>query len=187
MSKKNTSTNEVLVQSFKELAIERPIEKITIKEITDRAGVIRPTFYNHFQDKYELMEWMIKEEILNPVRPLISAGMIKEAMVLMFTNIQKDQAYYSKAIRLEGVITFHQIAMKVVTEMLGEIVGELMSGKTPKHKWLTADVVTAYYAQSMVFACEEWIKSGFAITPAEMGDAYHYIMTRSMEDVVKEL
>lgn len=43
----------LLAESLKELTIKQPIEKITIKEITDKAGVIRPTFYNHFQDKYE--------------------------------------------------------------------------------------------------------------------------------------
>ena len=42
----------VLAESLKELSESRPLEKITIKEITDKAGVIRPTFYNHFQDKY---------------------------------------------------------------------------------------------------------------------------------------
>ena len=41
----------ILAESLKELSKTRPIEKITIKEITDKAGVIRPTFYNHFQDK----------------------------------------------------------------------------------------------------------------------------------------
>ena len=50
----------LLAESFKELVYKRPIEKITIKEITDKAGVIRPTFYNHFQDKYELLEWIIR-------------------------------------------------------------------------------------------------------------------------------
>ena len=52
----------LLAESLKELTIKQPIEKITIKEITDKAGVIRPTFYNHFQDKYELLEWIIRTE-----------------------------------------------------------------------------------------------------------------------------
>ena len=48
----------LLAESFKELVLEKLVEKITIKEITDRAGVTRVTFYNHFQDKYELLEWI---------------------------------------------------------------------------------------------------------------------------------
>ena len=47
--------DDLLAESLKEIAKTKPIEKITIKEITDKAGVIRPTFYNHFQDKYELV------------------------------------------------------------------------------------------------------------------------------------
>ena len=62
----NNTTDRLLADSFKELAQIKPVEKITIKEITDKAGVIRPTFYNHFQDKYELLEWIIREEILAP-------------------------------------------------------------------------------------------------------------------------
>ena len=51
-----TAIDTVLAESLKELSQNQPLEKITIKEITDKAGVIRPTFYNHFQDKYELIE-----------------------------------------------------------------------------------------------------------------------------------
>ena len=45
-----SAVDTLLAEALKELAEKHPIEKITIKEITDRAGVIRPTFYNHFQD-----------------------------------------------------------------------------------------------------------------------------------------
>ena len=58
-----SAIDTLLAESFKELALKHPIEKITIKEITDKAGVIRPTFYNHFQDKYEIIEYILKKEI----------------------------------------------------------------------------------------------------------------------------
>ena len=66
-----TDIDQLLAKSLKEIAVRRPVEKITIKEITDKAGVIRPTFYNHFQDKFELIEWIIRTELLEPVEPLI--------------------------------------------------------------------------------------------------------------------
>ena len=37
--------------AFKELVLSQPVDKITIKEITDKAGLIRTTFYHHYQDK----------------------------------------------------------------------------------------------------------------------------------------
>ena len=47
---RNNAIDTLLADSLKELAASKPIEKITIKEITDKAGVIRLTFFNHFQD-----------------------------------------------------------------------------------------------------------------------------------------
>ena len=87
-----SAIDTLLAESFKELALKQPIEKITIKEITDKAGVIRPTFYNHFQDKYDLLEWIIDKELLEPVEPLIQNGMINEALVLLFGGSTRRQA-----------------------------------------------------------------------------------------------
>ena len=70
----------LLADSFKELVLVKPIEKITIKEITDRAGVIRVTFYNHFQDKYELLEWICREEMVSPVRMLLWNDLEEQAL-----------------------------------------------------------------------------------------------------------
>ena len=39
-----------LKNAFKELVMTEPVEKITIAQITGKAGVIRTTFYHHFQD-----------------------------------------------------------------------------------------------------------------------------------------
>lgn len=50
-----TDIDQLLAKSLKEIAVRRPVEKITIKEITDKAGVIRPTFYNHFRINLSLL------------------------------------------------------------------------------------------------------------------------------------
>jgi AcrR family transcriptional regulator len=52
------TTKELIGASLHELAAAKPIDKITVKEIADNCGVSTTTFYNHFQDKYELVAWM---------------------------------------------------------------------------------------------------------------------------------
>ena len=49
-------TEQILIKRLKKLVMKTPFEKITIRDITDEAGLIRPTLYNHFNDKYDLME-----------------------------------------------------------------------------------------------------------------------------------
>ena len=96
----------ILAESLKELSKTRPIEKITIKEITDKAGVIRPTFYNHFQDKYELLEWIVREDLMEPAMPLFDNGLLREGITYLFTAMEKERDFYEKAVRLEGQNSF---------------------------------------------------------------------------------
>ena len=153
------AVDTLLAESFKELTLKQPIEKITIKEITDKAGVIRPTFYNHFQDKYELLEWIIMSQIIEPIGPLLQNGMVHEALVLMFTSIEKERDFYSKACKLEGQI----------------------------HAWLTPDHLAEYYSQSMCFVAISWIKSNMVIPPKEVADIYQYVIKRSLDEILSEM
>ena len=160
-----------LAESFKELASRHLIEKITIKDITDKAGVIRPTFYNHFQDKYELIEWIVMEQIIRPAAPLIENGMFNEAVVLMFTSLEKDKPFYMNAVKLEGQNSLQSIAV------------EKKGPKMDKaHPWITYERVAQFYAQSMCYIVIEWIKSGMNIPPREIAAAYEYMMTKQMTD-----
>ena len=177
----------LLAESLKEIATKHPIEKITIKEITDKAGVIRPTFYNHFQDKFELLEWILKKDLLEPVHPLIQNGMISEAMVLLFSNIEKERAFYTREIKLEGPVSFRSIAQKCVQEELAGVFRDLSTGKKYIHSWLTPELLASYYAQSMCFAVIEWIKMGMNIPPKEMADVYDFMLSHSMDDIMREL
>ncbi len=177
----------LLAESFKELACRQPIEKITIKAVTDKAGVIRPTFYNHFQDKYELLEWIIRTEILEHTRPLIHAGMVDEALMLIFTSVKKDQEFYAKAVRLEGQNSFEDICKKCIEELLLEVIFGKSQTAKPRHPWLTPEHIAQYYAQSMCFVVVSWIKSGMTVDPREITDIYNYMITRSMTEVIEEL
>jgi probable dihydroxyacetone kinase regulator len=177
----------LLAESFKELALKQPIEKITIKEITDKAGVIRPTFYNHFQDKYELLEWIIMKDLLHPMEPLMQNGMINEALMLLFTNIEKEKDFYMKASRLEGQNSFRQIAQECVKSVLLQVIGQMSSGNKPKYSWLTPERIAEYYAQSMCYVVITWIQSGMTVSARELSEIYNYMINCSMEDILKQI
>ena len=52
---KRKTTKEILAESFRELAENRPVNKITIQEIVDNCDFSPETFYRHFRDKYDLI------------------------------------------------------------------------------------------------------------------------------------
>jgi AcrR family transcriptional regulator len=48
-------TKSLLAQSILELVQKKPVEKITVTDITNNCSLKRETFYYHFYDKYELI------------------------------------------------------------------------------------------------------------------------------------
>ena len=55
-------TKSALAQSLKQLMADKTLDKITVKEIVARCGVNRQTFYYHFRDIYDLLDWMFINE-----------------------------------------------------------------------------------------------------------------------------
>ena len=51
------NVKETFANALLELSAQKPLEKITVKEIVNQAGAGRQTFYNHFSDKYDLINW----------------------------------------------------------------------------------------------------------------------------------
>ena len=59
-----TRTKKLLMDAFREIAKEKKLQTITIKDITERATVNRATFYAHFYDKYDIMDYTLSETVL---------------------------------------------------------------------------------------------------------------------------
>lgn len=55
-------TKKALEQSLKNLLLKKPLTKITINDITEDCGINRMTFYYHFKDIYDLVEWSCLED-----------------------------------------------------------------------------------------------------------------------------
>lgn len=55
-------TKRALEESLKKMLLKKPVNKITISDITEDCGINRMTFYYHFKDIYDLVEWSCVED-----------------------------------------------------------------------------------------------------------------------------
>lgn len=53
-------TRALLEQAFLEVVAEKGFQSTSVQDITERAGVNRATFYAHFPDKYELLDYSVR-------------------------------------------------------------------------------------------------------------------------------
>ena len=53
-------TKKAMASSLKKLLETKTLSKITVSDITDDCEINRHTFYYHFQDIYDLVEWIYR-------------------------------------------------------------------------------------------------------------------------------
>ncbi|WP_028243008.1 TetR/AcrR family transcriptional regulator C-terminal domain-containing protein [Pseudobutyrivibrio ruminis] len=174
----------VLAESLKELATVKPIDKITIKEITDKAGVIRPTFYNHFQDKYELLEWITVNELFAPVDPLLSNGMLKEGVTFILTTMEHEKEFYKRAAALEGQNSFNEIYNRCVAKAVLKYIDVERLAAMADYKWLKKELVADFLAHSISWVTIQWIKRGMNVPVEELADVYIKIFRSPIMEVI---
>ena len=67
---KHDKTRYVFAQAIKDLIKMTSLDKITVTDIVMRSGMTRQTFYRHFKDKYDLVNWYFEKLVLKSFRKM---------------------------------------------------------------------------------------------------------------------
>ena len=182
MERKGEVTKHQLAENFKELMLKGSFDKITIRMITEQAGVIRPTFYNYFQDKYEVVEYIFTHEVLEPMRPFLQSGLVKEAFHFMIVAIQKDSEFYRREIMRSSQNSFRDILAGSMHDFLLPIIEEKVP--KPKHPFLTAENITEYYINIFLFVLTKWLIESPEIPVDQIMEIYELLVSNSLGDLL---
>ena len=85
-------TKQALAAALKELMAQKPIENITIHDLTEHCGIRRQTFYYHFEDVYDLLRWMFQEEGIALLEQQKGALLWQEGLLQLFRYIEENRA-----------------------------------------------------------------------------------------------
>ena len=91
-------TKMMIQQTFLDLLMQKPISKITVKEICDIAQINRATFYKHYQDTYDLLE-QFQSEAIQGLLALIensSEKSTEQILVSILTIMKENKDMFKK-------------------------------------------------------------------------------------------
>lgn len=160
--KKSESTDFALAEGLKSLMTHVPFEKITIRDITDEANVIRTTFYNHFQDKYDLLDWIFYEYYIKSSNQLIENKMLVEAFRLMIRNMEKDREFLLKASRSDQG-SLYDVMFRSFRDAIQKVLQSMEVDLQAVNPLFTEKLVAEYYANSITFVVTKWMEMEMSI------------------------
>lgn len=179
-------TKKLIANSFKELMRQGIFDKITIKMITDNANVIRPTFYNHFHDKYELVEWILVDDILDGVRERLLESKVNEAVKYMFDGFYNDKIYYSKAFEIEGQNGFAHTLLQKLYEIFAEAMESfnLDMSDASDNSAISKEIIAKYHASGLITIIRYGLENSESISVDHLIDSYRYMARHTIYDLV---
>ena len=161
-------TKRALEQSVKNLLLQKPLHKITISDIADDCGINRMTFYYHFKDIYDLVEWSCQEDAAKALAGKKTYETWQQGFEQIFEAVLANKPFIMNvyhSVSREQVETY---LYKLTYDLLEGVVEEQAAGMSvrPEDKAFIANV----YKYAFVGLMLDWIKHDMKGEPKEIID-----------------
>ena len=83
-------TEKAIADTFVEMLNERPLDKITVRELSERCGISRNTFYYHFHDVYDLLDSILRAEEARLLANLDTISTLRQALSQAFQFVTEN-------------------------------------------------------------------------------------------------
>ena len=160
-----------------------PVEKITVKEITEECGVTRQTFYRNFQDKYNLINWYFDKILIESFAHMGEGKTVYEALVNKFHYIQEEKLFFKAAFKNDTQNCLRDHDFELIREFYKNQIEE-KSGKTmSEHLQFQLEM----YCQGSIYMTVQWVLGEMKESPENLAHALAQSMPEELAKVFREL
>lgn len=177
-------TKRALAASLKNMLLKKPLNKITINDIAEDCGINRMTFYYHFKDIYDLVEWTCEEEAAKALEGNKTYDTWQQGFLNIFNAVLENKPFIINVYRSVSREQVELYLYKVTYDLLIGVVNERSADITVSDddKKFIAD----FYKFAFVGIMLEWIKNDMKTDPKEIVDRIssliHGDITRALEN-----
>ncbi len=157
-------TKRALAASLKELMEEEPFDKIQVAQICERCGMNRKSFYYHFKDKYDLLNWIFDVEIISFVQSYNELEKLPQrvdALQDLCDYLYENRNFYRKALQVEGQNSFKEHFTEFCAQIIKARLIYLFDSEID-------DFTVDFFADACTLAAERWLKDPDCMPPEEL-------------------
>ena len=161
-------TKRALEASLKSLLLQKPLSKITVTDITEDCGINRMTFYYHFKDIYDLVEWCCQEDASRALAGKKTYETWQQGLLQIFEAVRENKPFILNVYRSVSREQVENYLYKLTYDLLEGVVEEQAAGMSvrPEDKAFIANV----YKYAFVGLMLDWIKHDMKGEPKEIID-----------------
>ena len=162
-------TKRALEQSLKHLLLKKPLTKITINDIAEDCGINRMTFYYHFKDIYDLVEWSCMEDARRALEENKTYDTWQQGLLRLFEAVKQNKPFIMNVYRC--------VDRGQVEKFLSPPVDALVRGVINEE----ADGMTYVFIGFML----DWIRDDMREDPAGIVDRLACLLRGSVKEALR--
>ena len=176
------TTKRAIAYTFKNLLKEKPFNKITVNDIAHECDINRQTFYYHFQDIRDLIEWICIDEVDNLLEKKDECEKWEDKFLLIFKIMEQEKIFINNI--------YNSVSVEVLRSNLDRLVYPIIYNEIiekSKEKNLREEdkkFITDFYKYAFVSVVLDWIDKGMNEDPKIIVQKVSKLITGTIEHVI---
>ncbi len=177
-------TKRALEQSLKNLLAKKPLNKITISDITEDCGINRMTFYYHFENIYDLAEWACVENAKRAIEGKKTYDTWQEGLLNIFHAVLENKTLILNVYHCVDLEQLERYLNPLVRALILSIVEEKAVGLCVSEDDKT--FIASFYEYALVGIMLNWIHDGLRENPEILTDRIATLLHGNIEKALSD-
>ena len=177
------TTKQALEESLKHMLLKKPLDKITIRDITEDCGISRMAFYYHFQDIYDLVEWACIEDASKALQGKKTYETWQEGLLQIFEAVLENKPFILNAYRCISREQMERFLYQLTYGLIRGVVDEKSQGVDISEE--DKAFIAEFYKYSFVGVMLDWIRQGMTADPRVLTEKISTAMRGSIANAIR--
>lgn len=156
-------TKRALEQSLKNLLLKKPLTKITINDIAEDCGINRMTFYYHFKDIYDLVEWSCLEDARKALEEKKTYETWQQGFIQLFEAVRENKPFIMNVYRCVHREQVEKYLKPPVDNLLLGVINEEAAGMIVRDE--DKSFIAQVYSYVFVGLMLDWVRDDMREDP----------------------
>lgn len=162
---------DLILESARDLINLNGFDKVTVKMICDSAHISRKSFYVFYDDKFDVLNKIIYDDIIKEVKDLLARFMrveLNRSIILetMFEEIYKNRKFYSKLLKTDSTNSFEKLLINYFMDDYKAILTGAQIEDSER------EYAIYFYSAAQTSLIKKWIMDDCILTPRQMAENY---------------
>lgn len=178
-----SNTKQALAESLKKLMENKPLNKITIKDLTDDCEISRMTFYYHFEDIYALIRWICQEDSARAIGSCKHYDNWLDGFESMCRAVLENRTFVEGVYRSVRHDDIEAYLYRVMSHLILNIVRERTSREPIPD--IEKEKIADFYTLAFVGIALKWVRNGFRESPEELARGLSTIVDGQIDQIIE--